>query len=248
MINILFEDNSIIVCEKPAGIATQAGKITEKDMVSEVSNYLKKPAYVIHRLDKPVRGILVFAKTKEAAAKLNSQLTGGGFNKHYYALVEGRPEKEEDCLENYIIKDGNKAVIVDGSLNKNGSTNENKSDAKLAKLMYKVLDSKKYNTSSVSGHNTNSIVGNDTKKNDDFTLLDIHLLTGRFHQIRAQLSNIGCPINGDSQYGAVSRTKNRKAIGLTAYSLEFNHPVTNKPMHFEITIFPQQEHSSSQGR
>ena len=135
--NILFEDRHILVCEKPSGVPTQAGKVTEKDMLSEVNNHLKKagensPAYIIHRLDKPVRGILVFAKTKQAAALLNSELTdtsskpaektpaeskqnnktssnadnnkSKSFIKHYTAIVEGLfdDNNKSGILKNYL--------------------------------------------------------------------------------------------------------------------------------------------------
>jgi len=210
--NIIFEDDSIIVCEKPAGIATQSGKVTEKDMVSELSNYLKGNVYLIHRLDKPVRGLLVFAKSKAAAAALNRQLTTDSFKKKYYALVENKPETDCGILENYMYQDKklNKAVIVDerdvDKLIKEGVP------VKSAKLKYELVT-----------------YGEDT-------LLDITLITGRFHQIRCQLSNIGCPITGDALYGSTTRMKSRKAIGLTAYSLEFDHPTTGKHLRFQIEI------------
>ena len=211
--NILFEDSHILVVEKPAGIATQAGKVTEKDMVSEVNNYLRKadaksPAFLIHRLDKPVRGILLFAKTKQAAAELNRQITEDGFVKKYKALVEGGVSPSSAVLENYIYKDGNKAVIIE----KDAQKPDQKSDVKFAKLEYSVIETK----------DTNS-------------LLDIRLYTGRFQQIRCQLAYIGHPIVGDTQYGSTTPYEKRKAIGLIAYSLSFIHPITNKEVHFEIS-------------
>ena len=222
--NVLYEDDYIIVCEKPAGIASQAGKITDKDMVSEVNNYMRRAgakasAYLIHRLDKPVRGILVFAKTKQAAAKLNSQLTGGDFCKKYYAIVEGKPESEEGILENYMYKDSknSKAVIV--------GEKETIKEAKAAKLSYKVVS--KYNESKSPS------VLNDEK---EAYLLDIRLFTGRFHQIRCQLSNMGHPIVGDTLYGASIPYKKRNAIGLIAYSLSFMHPISNKELCFNIEL------------
>lgn len=250
----MFEDNHIIVCEKPAGIATQAGKITDKDMVSEVNNYLRRAgakasAYLIHRLDKPVRGILVFAKTKQAAAGLNKQLTNGDFCKKYLAIVEGCPEKEEGILEDYIYKDSklSKAVIasnvdeelhakenlvmvenentnIKGCVNKTAVNITKNSDVKLAKLEYKLIS--KYSGGALSPHNQNAEV----------YLLDVLLFTGRFHQIRCQLSNMGHPIIGDSLYGAKVSHKKRNAIGLTAYSLSFKHPITNIDLSFEIEI------------
>ena len=225
--NVLYEDDHILVCEKPAGMPTQAGKVTEKDMVSEVNNYLRKAgakasAYLIHRLDKPVRGILLFAKTKQAAAKLNAQISESAepisntnnqkaFVKKYYAIVEGGFSEKEGVLDNYLYKDGSKAYIDE---------NRKRPDSKRSRLKYEVIEEK-------------------TVENDDKTTqickLNIMLYTGRFHQIRCQLSNIGHPIVGDTLYDSSIPYEKRKAIGLIAYSLSFIHPITNKEVHFEIS-------------
>ena len=245
--NILFEDRHILVCEKPSGIPTQAGKVTEKDMLSEVNNHLKKagensPAYIIHRLDKPVRGILVFAKTKQAAALLSSELTdtsskpagkkqaeviqnnktssnaenskSQGFIKHYTAIVEGLfdDNNKSGILKNYIYKDGNKAYIDDER--KNASSKE-------AILEYSVISEETVKT----GENVTHICK-----------VSICLHTGRFHQIRCQLSNINHPIIGDTLYGSKLQYEKRQAIGLIADSLSFTHPITKKRMKFTLQI------------
>ena len=245
--NILFEDRHILVCEKPSGIPTQAGKVTEKDMLSEVNNHLKKagensPAYIIHRLDKPVRGILVFAKTKQAAALLSSELTvtsskpacktqaeviqnnktssnaenskSQGFIKHYTAIVEGLfdDNNKSGILKNYIYKDGNKAYIDDER--KNASSKE-------AILEYGVISEETVKT----GENITHICK-----------VSIILHTGRFHQIRCQLSNINHPIIGDTLYGSKLQYEKRQAIGLIADSLSFTHPITKKRMKFTLQI------------
>lgn len=245
--NILFEDRHILVCEKPSGIPTQAGKVTEKDMLSEVNNHLKKagensPAYIIHRLDKPVRGILVFAKTKQAAALLSSELTvtsskpacktqaeviqnnktssnaenskSQGFIKHYTAIVEGLfdDNNKSGILKNYIYKDGNKAYIDDER--KNASSKE-------AILEYGVISEETVKT----GENITHICK-----------VSIILHTGRFHQIRCQLSNINHPIIGDTLYGSKLQYEKRQAIGLIADSLSFTHPITKKRMNFTLQI------------
>ena len=243
--NILFEDRHILVCEKPLGIPTQVGKVIEKDMLSEVNNHLKKagensPAYIIHRLDKPVRGILVFAKTKQAAALLSSELTvtsskpacktqaeviqnnktssnaenskSQGFIKHYTAIVEGLfdDNNKSGILKNYIYKDGNKAYIDDER--KNASSKE-------AILEYGVISEETVKT----GENITHICK-----------VSIILHTGRFHQIRCQLSNINHPIIGDTLYGSKLQYEKRQAIGLIADSLSFTHPITKKRMYFTL--------------
>ena len=245
--NILFEDRHILVCEKPSGIPTQAGKVTEKDMLSEINNHLKKagensPAYIIHRLDKPVRGILVFAKTKQAAALLSSELTdtsskpagktqaeviqnnktssnaenskSQGFIKHYTAIVEGLfdDNNKSGILKNYIYKDGNKAYIDDER--KNASSKE-------AILEYNVISEETVKTSENVTH---------------ICKVSIFLHTGRFHQIRCQLSNINHPIIGDTLYGSKLQYEKRQAIGLIADSLSFTHPITKKCMNFTLQI------------
>jgi len=237
---VLFEDSHILVCEKPAGVATQSAKVTEKDMVSEVNNYLRRAdakasAYLIHRLDKPVRGVLLFAKNKNAAQVLNRQLQDGNFNKLYHAIVEGKMSSDEGVLENYIYKDSklSKAVIADS---KNAHP-----DVKKAVLEYRVIT--EYEVGTVSESETCQISDNESEKVCDnkagnicqnSQLLEIHLITGRFHQIRCQLSNIGHPIVGDSLYGSTMKYPKRNAIALTAYSLSFTHPKTGKEMKFEI--------------
>jgi len=303
MLKILFEDNHILVCEKPAGIATQSGKITEKDMVSEVNNYLRKAgasssAYLIHRLDKPVRGILLFAKTKQAASELNKQLTSDVFSKKYYAIVERKIERkierntnqnnndkenningiqtenqdnksqdekqdkkqnknqdENQYIEvtNSMYKDGNKAVIVDDNIKTVKDSKGQNQEVKKARLKYRVVSEKEKDEKDILSllgiqkiikdniedkevkEGKDNIDDKDETANySDITVLDITLLTGRFHQIRCQLSNMGHPIMGDSLYGATLDFPKRNAIGLMAYSLSFNHPITKKNMRFEI--------------
>lgn len=216
MIKILYEDNAILVCVKPAGVPTQTAKITEKDMVSELNIHLKKQnpkagqVYVIHRLDREVKGVLVFAKTKSAAASLSKQIQDKIINKHYKAYVDGLFDKisnEYTLLENYLYKDSkeNRAFILNDDTDK---------DVKHAKLEYRIEE---------------------LFKDENRSLLEINLLTGRFHQIRAQLSNIGHPISNDIKYGGVKYSKYRRnEIGLVAYKLEFEHPESKEQMSFTI--------------
>ncbi len=215
-INIIYEDSHIIVCEKPHGIATQSKQIGAPDMVSILKNHISQTSKtanpylaVIHRLDQPVRGILVFAKTPFAAKELNKQLTGTGFGKYYRALVNGKPVNISGTLEDYLIK--------------NGRTNHSQvctaqtPDAKLARLSYQVVtDSPRLFT--------------DTP---DETELDIALDTGRHHQIRVQLSHMGYPIVGDTKYNPKAGNT-YKFVCLCAYKLQFTHPKTKKNMEFTL--------------
>ncbi len=198
----------MLVYHKPAGLATQSAKVGQPDVVSELKKYLAPEPYlgIVHRLDQPVEGLLVFAKTKAAAAHLTKQLESGSLNKQYYATVCGKPEKEAGELVDYLLKEGNQARVV----------SQDTPQAKKAVLQYKVLES------------------------TDISRLDIHIDTGRFHQIRAQLAHAGWPILGDSKYGTphsleVSRQQGVRNVALLAYKLEFVHPKTGKKCEYNIS-------------
>lgn len=220
--NIVFEDEHIIVAYKPAGIATQTARLGQQDMVSELKNYLahkpenkgKGAPYLglVHRLDQPVAGILVFAKTKQAASSLSKQITDGIFHKYYYALVYGRPAKEQDVLEDYLYKDGktNMSLVVKDDF----------PDAKKARLHYQWKE-------------TLMVV----EEAQEASLMEIELFTGRHHQIRVQMANVGMPLLGDSKYGSdKSKEFSRKIacrnVALCACKLEFKHPATGKTVSF----------------
>ena len=209
-LRILHEDEHVIVCYKPAGIATQTAKMGSQDMESLLKNYLykkeKKMPYiaVIHRLDQPVEGILVFAKTPFAAKELNKGLQGAGFGKYYQAVVCGIPKEKKATLEDYLVKDGKTNTSRIGT--------KDEAEAKKAMLAYEVL-----------------------KQTEDKAHLKIKLETGRHHQIRVQMANMGCPIWGDTKYNSGEYVdKSWKNIALCAYHLEFIHPKTKKKMTFEI--------------
>ena len=208
-LQILFEDEHIIVCYKPAGIPTQTKKLGEQDMVSLLKNHLKGGYIaVIHRLDQPVEGLLVFAKTPFAAKELNKGLQGEGFGKHYKAVLWGIPEQQNAVLEDYLVKDGrnNTSYVCAPS----------ETDAKKAVLSYEVI-----------------ATGKDDGK--DISLVKVKLDTGRHHQIRVQVANMGCPIWGDAKYNTgVVQDRRFRQIALCAYRLAFIHPKTNKQMEFAI--------------
>ena len=211
----LYEDDEILICEKSAGMATESANIREKDLVSAVRNYLGgNYVGLVHRLDQPVSGLLVFAKTPEAAAKLSRQVQTSDMGKSYLATVEGKLDAAASpvILSDYLIKDAKKkmALVVEEH-----TKDANGKEAKQARLSYEVLS---YDPLT------------------DTTELKIDLLTGRFHQIRAQLSHLGHPILRDVKYGAKKPAdpEGSAGIALCAYSLSFHHPKTGEEMHFQI--------------
>lgn len=225
---IIYEDEHIIVVYKPAGLATQTAKVGQPDMVSELKKELmsrergvkaqaaksQQPYLaVIHRLDQPVEGLLVFAKNQKSAAKLSGQLVGGSLNKQYFAVICGQPSAKKAELVDYLLKGkDNRAQVVTGQ-------EKAYPDAKKAVLQYRILESVSTPTA--------------------LSLVDIHIDTGRFHQIRAQMAQAGMPLLGDVKYGSeeaceVGRSLSIRSVALCAYKLVFQHPVTNKKMSFEI--------------
>lgn len=220
--NILYEDRDIIVCEKPVGTASQNERGFEVDMVSLLMQHVKRQGVktpyiaVVHRLDKMVGGVMVYAKTRRAAVELSGQVSGGQMTKKYYAVVCGELKEEEGTLVDYIVKDG--------KTNTSSVASPEQKGAKKAVLNYKKIAEKKIAT----------------PEGDGFicTLLEIELLTGRHHQIRVQFSSRGLPLIGDRKYNQ-NRQKTVKdiGIGLYAYNLEFYHPVTGEQLKFQRLPF-----------
>lgn len=220
--NIVFEDDYMLIAYKPAGIATQTARVGQRDMMSELKNYLSgKPEYkkgrepylgLIHRLDQPVTGILVFAKTREAAAALNRQMRDGTFRKYYYAIVYGKPDKEEGRLEHYLYKDSktNRSVVVKSDFPR----------AKKAELYYRQIK-------------TLMVL----EAFQETTLVEIELFTGRHHQIRVQMADAGMSLLGDNKYGeekvrTFSQEIGCRNVALCAYKLQFRHPETGRDICF----------------
>ena len=212
-LNVIYEDNHIIVVEKPANIPSQEDKTKDIDMLTIIKKYLKekysKPGEVylglVHRLDRPTGGVMVFAKTSKAASRLSEQVREKEFEKEYICIVDGKIENKQGILEDYLIKnEKNNLSKVTDSKNKN---------AKLAKLEYEVL---KYN------------------EETDLSLVRVQLYTGRHHQIRVQFSNIGHSLYGDQKYGTRGRGKQ---LCLWAYKLSFKHPTTKEKLEF--TDYPE---------
>lgn len=192
-LKVLYEDNHLIAVYKPSGVLTQPDKTGDEDLMVLVKKYLKekykKPGNVflglLHRLDRPVSGIVLFAKTSKGASRLSKQFRDGTIEKRYYAIVEGKFPKNRGELVNYLGKDTKRKKAVSGA-------------GKRAELSYEVI-----------------------KSNDKYSLLGILLGTGKFHQIRAQLSLAGFPILGDVKYGAKFSLPD-KSIALCESSISFN--------------------------
>lgn len=224
---IVYEDEAVLVIRKPAGLATESAGIGQKDVVSELKNYVakKNPGKmpylgIVHRLDQPVEGLLVFAKTKKAAENLTAQLGKGTLKKEYLAVVCGKVPENTGRLVDYLAKEKGMAVV------------KNAADAKTEKDVDAQAEK-------AADPQAKKAVLTYTKKaeTEKFTLLAVQIETGRFHQIRAQLSHAGFPILGDEKYGSeeskeLSREKKIRFTALCAASLSFRHPVTGKTMAF----------------
>lgn len=213
---ILFEDKDILVCHKAAGIAVQNARLGAADMESSLKNYLavKNPGKmpylgIIHRLDQPVEGVLVFAKTQKAAAGLTMQITAGSVVKEYLAVTSEMQEKQKGHLEDFVKKDGktNMSSVVPASTN----------GAKKAILDYEVLEE----------------LADERIATGKRVLVKIQLGTGRHHQIRVQMAHAGMPLLGDRKYNAEDTS--RLPLGLCSCHLVFRHPLTGKKMEFQVT-------------
>lgn len=232
---IIFEDKHVLVIQKPAGLATQTARVDQQDVVSELKNYLAKSAYlgIVHRLDQPVEGLLVFGKNKSATVSLTAQLghrdKDGTLNKRYYCVICGKVPTKDGQLVDYLYKNASSMAIV-------LSTDAAKQNprAKLASLQYHILQEKEI-----------VIEKNCIEQDADrpspvwLSLADVQIDTGRFHQIRAQMAHSGMCLLGDGKYGDDNARKISERLGirgaaLCAYRLEFVHPVSKKKMHFQI--------------
>lgn len=207
--DILYEDNHLLVVNKHAGDLVQSDPDGTEAIEDQIKAMIKirdhKPGAVflgvVHRIDRPVSGAVVFAKTSKALARLNEMIRSQQIKKHYWAITENRPNEEEGTLHHWIVRNAKS--------NRSHAHQRPKGDGKEAILDYRVL-----------GASTN------------YTLIEVDLKTGRHHQIRAQLSAIGCSIKGDLKYGA-KRSNKDGSISLHSRSIEFAHPVGGK--HIVIT-------------
>lgn len=233
---IIYEDKHILVVRKPAGLATQTAKAGQPDVVSELKNYLRQPYLgVIHRLDQPAEGLLVFAKNRGAAAGLTAQLQkqgeGGALHKRYRAVLCGKPSENEGRYVDYLCQAANNTAVVTGAAELSGTSEPDDAagtadaskaagapGAKRAVLSYRILQT--------------------IDSPAELALAEISLETGRFHQIRAQMAHHGYPLLGDVKYGddgskELSQALCVKNTALCACSLEFAHPVSGENMSFQ---------------
>lgn len=199
---VVYEDNHLLVVNKAPGEIVQGDKTGDTPLVETLKLWLKekyaKPGNVfcgvVHRLDRPVGGLVIFAKTSKALSRLNEMFRNGEVNKTYWAITRNLPPKEEDTLTHYITTTERN--------NKSYASLTEKKGSQKAVLKYRHITS-----------------------TDRYHLLEVNLLTGRKHQIRVQLSAIGCPIKGDLKYGD-KRSNPDGSISLMSHRIEFTHPVS----------------------
>lgn len=203
---ILFEDNHLLLVEKPINIPVQEDSSGDKDLLNILKEDIKiryeKPGKVylglVHRLDRPVGGAMVFAKTSKAGSRLSDMLRRNTMERTYLAVVHGTPKNKKGELTDYLYKDRKKNQVY--------SVAKDHPESKKAILNYEVIESK-----------------------DGFSLLSVSLQTGRSHQIRVQLATMGHPLYGDQKYGA-KVNKAGQQIALWAHYLAFEHPVRKEPL------------------
>ena len=211
---ILFEDKEILVCHKPAGIAVQNARLGAADMESSLKNYLalKNPGKmpylgIVHRLDQPVEGVLVFAKTPKAASGLNRQITAKTVTKEYLAVTAQMADEKQGHLEDYLKKDGR--------TNSSSVVTPKTPGAKKASLDYSIQEE----------------IEDERTATGKRILVKIILDTGRHQQIRVQMAHKGMPLLGDRKYNA--KDPSGLPLGLCSCHLAFRHPVTGKKMEFK---------------
>ena len=205
--NIIYEDNHLLVVDKPINIPMQLDSSNDIDLLSLCKKYLKekynKPGNVylglVHRLDRPVSGVCVFAKTSKAAARLSKQISDHTFKKEYLAVVEDNNLKQCGHFEDYLLKDSKTNTV---KIDKNG---------KLAILDYELI-----------------------KRKNNLALVQIQLQTGRSHQIRVQFSSRNHSLYGDQRYN--KNAKVGQQIALHAYKITFKHPITNEVVEFTSNV------------
>lgn len=209
---VVYEDNHIIVVNKSSSEIVQGDKTGDKPLVETVKEYIKQKYHkpgnvflgVVHRLDRPVSGLVVFARTGKALARLNEMFRTKDVHKTYWAIVGNRPLLMEGELSHWLVRNEKQ--------NKSYAYDQEKPNSKKAILTYKQI-----------------------AQSERYFLLEVDLKTGRHHQIRCQLSKMGCPIKGDLKYGA-PRSNPDGSICLHARKIQFIHPVSKKEISLEAPL------------
>lgn len=201
MLDILYKDHQIFAVNKPPGIAVQPDKTGDTALQKLAEAYCKQPLHLAHRLDRPVSGVVVFAKTKSAMTALTEQFRSRSVEKIYLAVVQNLPPEPEGSLVHFLRKNEAKNISIVAS--------ESDANTERAELHYCLLGG-----------------------SERYHLLEIQLITGRHHQIRAQLAAIGCPIKGDVKYG-FRRSNRDRSIHLHAWKMAFEHPVSGERVSLE---------------
>lgn len=207
-IPILYEDNHILVVEKPVNMPTQEDESGDMDMLRTLKEHIKqtcnKPGNVylglVHRLDRPVGGVMVFARTSKAASRLSESVRTRNFHKTYVAAIHGKPDNKQDRLTHYLYKDTRNNIV--------NCVSKDHPEAKEAILDYIVMDYA-----------------------EGLSLVNVRLHTGRSHQIRVQFATIGCPLYGDQKYG-IHMNKAGQQIALWSMQIEFEHPTLKNLLKF----------------
>lgn len=208
----VYEDNHIIIVYKNSGEIVQGDKTGDEPLSETVKKYIKekyqKPGNVflgvVHRLDRPVSGLVVFAKTSKALTRLNKMFRDGEVHKTYWAITKDAPKESEGMLTDWLVRNEKQ--------NKSYAYSHEVPNSKKAILQYKVI-----------------------AYTDNYNLLEINLMTGRHHQIRCQLANMGCPIKGDLKYGA-KRSNPDGSISLLSHHVELAHPVSKELISIDSPV------------
>lgn len=201
---VLYKNNQLIALNKPAGVGVQQDKSNDKALIDLAEIYTSSKLHLIHRIDRPASGVVLFAKSKKGVAAMNEQIRERQIKKTYLAIVGNAPKESEGELIHFLNKNGR--------TNRSECFDQEQPKSKKAILKYKVLGS-----------------------SERFHLLEIDLVTGRHHQIRAQLGAIGSPIRGDEKYG-FKRSNRDRSIQLHAWKIKFKHPVSKE--NVELTATP----------
>ena len=201
---VVYEDNHIIIVSKSSGEIVQGDKTGDEPLSETVKQYIKETYHkpgnvflgVVHRLDRPVSGLVVFAKTSKALSRLCNMFRDGEIHKTYWAITKNQPKQTEGTVSSWLVRNEKQ--------NKSYSYDHEVPNSKKAILKYRLVG-----------------------RTDNYSLLEVNLLTGRHHQIRCQLASIGCPIKGDLKYGA-QRSNPDGSISLLAHRIQFIHPVSKE--------------------